>query len=149
VEVLRILLSIGGTEIDHFSLWHDKLGNTVSPPLAPGVIDPVTNLTFLNFDDSANQHNNNLSSADQTDDATETAGVRMFQHNLILAEPCAFLNLNVPCSVIRPTSSRHSGAVAAVKGLTADNLFHNQSQAFFDAIMDLAVAADKAKRGDV
>ena len=25
-EVLRILLSIGGVEIDHFSLWHDKAG---------------------------------------------------------------------------------------------------------------------------
>ena len=38
-EVLRILLSIGGVEIDHFSLWHDKAGNAVSQPLA-GVIDP-------------------------------------------------------------------------------------------------------------
>jgi len=38
-EVLRILLSIGGFEIDHFSLWHDKAGNAVSQPLA-GVIDP-------------------------------------------------------------------------------------------------------------
>src|ERR1700741_623790 len=36
-EVLRILLSIGGVEIDHFSLWHDKAGNAVSQPLA-GVI---------------------------------------------------------------------------------------------------------------
>jgi hypothetical protein len=25
-EVLRILLSIGGVEIDHFSLWHHKDG---------------------------------------------------------------------------------------------------------------------------
>src|SRR5258706_570441 len=31
VEVLRILLSIGGTEICHFQTWHDKAGN--APPL--------------------------------------------------------------------------------------------------------------------
>ncbi|HYM06124.1 MAG TPA: hypothetical protein VEU11_06150 [Terriglobales bacterium] len=155
VEVLRILLSIGGVEIDHFSLWHDKLGNTISPPLAPAngvtnpnafVTDPKTKLTFPNFDDPANQHNSGLSAADQTNDATETAGVRMFQHNLILAEPCSFLNFNVPCSVIRPTSTANSGAVAAVKGLTASNLFANQSQGFFSAVMALAVAADQARR---
>jgi len=44
-EVLRILLSIGGVEIDHFALWHDKAGNAVAQPLA-GVVDPVTGLTF-------------------------------------------------------------------------------------------------------
>ena len=30
-EVLRILLSIGGTEIAHFQTWHDKAGNAVQP----------------------------------------------------------------------------------------------------------------------
>src|SRR6202140_3318715 len=44
-EVLRILVSIGGVEIDHFGLWHDKAGNAVNQPLA-GVTDPVTGLTF-------------------------------------------------------------------------------------------------------
>ena len=44
-EVLRILVSIGGVEIDHFGLWHDKAGNAVSQPLA-GVTDPETGLTF-------------------------------------------------------------------------------------------------------
>jgi hypothetical protein len=33
-EVLRILVSIGGVEIDHFGLWHDKAGNAVAQPLA-------------------------------------------------------------------------------------------------------------------
>jgi hypothetical protein len=32
--VLRILVSIGGVEVDHFGLWHDKGGNAVSQPLA-------------------------------------------------------------------------------------------------------------------
>ena len=29
LEVLRIIVSIGGVEVDHFSLWHDKAGNAV------------------------------------------------------------------------------------------------------------------------
>ena len=37
-EVLRILLSIGGTEIMHFQTWQDKAGN--APPLT--AVDPVT-----------------------------------------------------------------------------------------------------------
>src|SRR5258708_40089493 len=36
LEVLRIVVSIGGVEVDHFSLWHDKLGNAVAQPLAGG-----------------------------------------------------------------------------------------------------------------
>src|SRR6202795_3130153 len=35
LEVLRILISIGGVEIDPFSLWHDKMGNAFAQPLAP------------------------------------------------------------------------------------------------------------------
>jgi hypothetical protein len=35
VEVLQILVSIGGMEVNHFSLWHDKAGNAVQKPLAP------------------------------------------------------------------------------------------------------------------
>jgi hypothetical protein len=41
LEVLRIVLSIGGTEICHFQTWSDKAGN--APPLS--VVDPVTGLT--------------------------------------------------------------------------------------------------------
>src|SRR5580704_15309693 len=39
LEVLRIIVSIGGVETNHFSLWHDKAGNAVAQPLA-GVTDP-------------------------------------------------------------------------------------------------------------
>src|SRR6202035_3007284 len=45
LEVLRIVVSIGGVEVDHFALWHDKLGNAVAQPLA-GVTDPETGVTF-------------------------------------------------------------------------------------------------------
>jgi hypothetical protein len=124
VEVLRIVISIGGVEVDHFSLWHDKAGNAVSKPLAP-LTDPETGVTFPVLP--------------QTEDV---------QPNLILPEPCAFLRTNLPaCSVIRPTSSKNAGAVAAVAGFTNDLLFQGQPQSFFDALMDLATAADAAKRG--
>jgi len=34
LEVLRILLSIGGSEIMHFQTWHDKAGNAALIPTA-------------------------------------------------------------------------------------------------------------------
>ena len=49
-----------------------------------------------------------------------------FQTNLIMPEPCPFLSRKFPvCSIIRPVSTDPNifGAMAAVKGLTADGLF--------------------------
>jgi hypothetical protein len=124
--VLRILVSIGGVEIDHFGLWHDKGGNAVSQPLA-GVVDPVTGLTF----------------PDLNNPATE-----LTQTNKILPEPCDFINKDLPrCSVIRPTSTRLGGAVATVKAFIEDGLFIGQSDEFFELSMKLAVAADSVVRG--
>jgi len=48
--------------------------------------------------------------------------------------------------VIRPTSDKFAGAVAAVTGLAASNLFLGQSPAFFKAATQLAEAADAAVR---
>jgi hypothetical protein len=125
-EVLRILISIGGVEIDHFGLWHDKAGNAVNQPLA-GVTDPVTGLNFPDL----NARNSEL---DQT--------------NLILPEPCGFINKNLPqCSVIRPTLTQNGGAVATIKSFTKDLLFAGQSQAFFSLVTRLAVEADAVRRG--
>ncbi len=124
--VLRILVSIGGVEIDHFGLWHDKGANAVSQPLA-GVVDPVTGLTF----------------PDLNNPATE-----LTQTNKILPEPCNFISKSLPrCSVIRPTSTQNGGAVATVKAFTADGLFIGQPAAFFELAMQLAIAADSAQRG--
>ena len=124
--VLRILVSIGGVEIDHFGLWHDKGGNAVSQPLA-GVVDPVTGLTF----------------PDLNNPATE-----LRQTNKILPEPCDFISKDLPrCSVIRPTSTRLGGAVATVKAFIEDGLFTGQSDEFFDLSMRLATAADSVVRG--
>src|SRR5579862_2162188 len=124
--VLRILVSIGGVEIDHFGLWHDKGGNAVSQPLA-GVVDPVTGLTF----------------PDLNNPATE-----LTQTNKILPEPCNFINKELPrCSVIRPTSTQLGGAVATVKAFFADGMFIGQPEEFLDLSMKLAVAADSVVRG--
>ena len=125
LEVLRILVSIGGVEIDHFGLWHDKAGNAVAQPLA-GVVDPETGLTFPDL----NALNSEL---DQT--------------NLILPEPCEFISKSLPqCSVIRPTSTKEGGAVATIKAFTDDLLFLGQSQAFFSLVNKLAVEADSVRR---
>ncbi len=124
-EVLRILVSIGGVEIDHFGLWHDKAGNAVAQPLA-GVTDPVTGLNFPDL----NARNSEL---DQT--------------NLILPEPCEFISPNLPaCSVIRPIKTANGGAVATIKAFTDDLLFLGQPSAFFRLVMKLAVEADSVRR---
>jgi len=122
--VLRILVSIGGVEIDHFGLWHDKGGNAVSQPLA-GVVDPITGQSF----------------PDLNNPATE-----LTQTNKILPEPCNFISKSLPrCSVIRPTATDLGGAVATVKAFTEDGLFIGQSPEFFELAMELAVAADSVR----
>ena len=39
--------------------------------------------------------------------------------------------------MIRPSTTQNSGAVAAVRALTADNLFKGQTPAFFRTLMRL------------
>ena len=125
VEVLRIVLSIGGTEICHFQTWHDKAGN------APNITDG--NLTFpdLNSQDPAQA------------DATQT--------NLIMPEPTLFLNPKFgPVSIIRPTSTKQGGAVASVKSFVDDGLFFdpetNGNTGIVNVLMRLAEEADEATR---
>jgi hypothetical protein len=133
-EVLRILLSIGGVEIDHFSLWHDKAGNAVAQPLA-GVTDPETKLTFPDLNDPATLARLHLE-------------LELTQTNKIQPEPCAFLETHgLPaCSIIRPTSTQLGGAVATVKSFAADGLFQGLPDGFFQLSMQLATAADNVKR---
>jgi hypothetical protein len=125
LEVLRILLSIGPTETMHFQTWHDKAGNAVNgnPAFPSPLIDGT--LVFPNLNVSP--------------------GGEDFQTNLIMPEPCPFLSRKFPVvSIIRPTSN--FGAVQALTGLTASGLFMGQSDAFFNAAMALARAADAASR---
>ena len=126
LDVLRIVVSIGGTEVDHFGVWQDVAANAVEPPLA-GVTDPETGTFFPNLDASGR-------------DSTRA--------NNIFPKPCEFLDPRLPdCSIIRPTLSKNGGAMAAVKFLTSTGLFKGQSSAFFAAVTALARAADAAVRG--
>src|SRR6266852_1097757 len=74
-DVVRILVGIGGSEVAHFTVWHDKAGN------APAVT--VGSLVFP--------------------DLTTFSGDELRQTNLIMPEPTQFLRTDLPaCSVVRP-----------------------------------------------
>jgi Ferritin-like domain len=126
VEVLRIVVSIGGTEVDHFGVWQDTAANAVEEPLS-GVKDPETGTFFPNL---------------------KAKGGESTQPNAIFPRPCDFISRDLPkCSIVRPTLSQNGGAMAAVKFLTSTGLFKGQSSAFFAAAAALAAAADAAVRG--
>jgi hypothetical protein len=132
-EVLRIVLSIGPTETMHFQTWQDKAGNANTNPNGPPgnlpftVHDPVNNSDVTFFDLHFSQ--------------PET-----LQANLIMPEPCPFLNRSFPrCSIIRPTETEGI-AMGAVKALTNDGLFIGQTSEFFQLLKDLASDADQARR---
>jgi hypothetical protein len=125
VEVLRILLSIGGTEICHFQTWHDKAGNAF---ILKNVVDPVTGV-LVTFPD--------LNSP--------PFGGEDFQTNLIMPEPTVFLSRQFPAvSIIRPTETK-GAAMGALKALTGDGLFIGQSKKFFQFLTELAQQADSAQ----
>src|SRR5437764_1745349 len=122
-EVLRILISIGPTETMHFQTWSDKAGN--APPLTD--FDPVTgvSVTFPNLD-VQNQ---------------------LFKKNLIMPEPCPFLNRNLPIvSIIRPTKTQ-GATMGALRVLMDMMLFIGKSPALLTYMTQLARAADQARRG--
>ena len=128
-EVLRIVVSILGVEVNHFAVWHDKAGNAVAQPLA-GVTDPETGVTFPDLN-------------------APPFGGELFQTNLIFPEPCEFLKPSRPaCAIIRPTRKANAGAVATATAIVNSRLFLGQSAAFFDAVTALAKAADAARRKD-
>jgi hypothetical protein len=125
VEVLRIVVSIGGDEVAHFLEWVDFSGNGVQAPVAP-VTDPTNGLTFPDFNATGNPE---------------------LQTNLIFPVPCEFINPNLPhCSVIRPTSPKGI-AMGVVNFLTTTGHFIGQSPEFFTTLKALATAADAAQRG--
>jgi Ferritin-like domain len=131
VEVLRLLISMGPIESMHFQTFSDKAGN------APTLTDPTNGLNFPDLN----------SGKDPNNGSTGDAVRQMFQTNLIMPEPCPFINANLPvCSVIRPTNTT-GAAMGAVKFLTAMGLFIGQSDAFFTYLTGLAAAADAAMRG--
>jgi hypothetical protein len=124
LEVLRILISIGGSEIMHFQTWQDKAGNAT--PLTD--FDPINNST--------------VTFKDLTTGQPET-----LQSNLIMPEPCEFISPNLPpCAIIRPTGPGQLDARGAIKSFIEDGLFRGQSSQFMQLITSLAGAADAAER---
>lgn len=65
----------------------------------------------------------------------------------IFPEPAEMFDITFPnVSVIRPRTTAKAGALAAATGLVQSGLFAGQPQAFFDAVVGLAQAADAATR---
>jgi hypothetical protein len=125
IEVLRIVFSIGGDEVAHFLEWMDFSGNAVSSPLAP-LKDPTNGLTFPDFNATPDP---------------------LLQTNLIFPVPCEFINPDLPhCAVIRPTGPGQIDAVGAANGLIANGLFIGQSPEFNQLLLNMAQAADSARR---
>lgn len=134
LEVLRVLLSIGGSEIMHFQTWQDKAGN------APNITDG--DLTFPNLNIGVDPNNG----------ASGSAVADLFQTNLIMPEPTFFLNRKFgPVSIIRPTAGPAISAQGAVQGFVDDGLFLDpatgKSSGIVAALMALAEEADEARRG--
>jgi len=133
LEVLRILLSIGGSEIAHFQTWQDKAGN------ATNITDG--DLTFPDLNGGVDP-NSGATGADIAD---------KFQTNLIMPEPTLFLNEKLgPVSIIRPTSTKQGGAVASVQSFVDDGLFldpaTNKNTGIVQVLFALAEEADEARR---
>jgi hypothetical protein len=131
LEVLRILLSIGGSEIMHFQTWQDKAGN------APNIT--VGNLTFPNLNNGVDPDTRVTGAADE------------FQTNLIMPEPTLFLDSALgPVSIIRPTSTQVGGAGASVMSFVNDGLFLDpatgKNTGIVAVLVALAEAADAADR---
>jgi hypothetical protein len=128
-EVLRVVLSIGPTETAHFQTWVDKAGNAnAGNPTPLTVFDPI-NKSTVTFADLTASTDENL------------------QANLIMPEPCPFLNRKMfpICSIIRPTETE-GAAMGALKALTGNGLFIGQTPEFFALLKDLATDADQARR---
>ena len=124
LEVLRILISIGGSEIMHFQTWQDKAGNAT--PLTDH--DPINNST--------------VTFVDLTTGQPET-----LQANLIMPEPCEFIGQHLPpCAIIRPTGRGQLDARGAINSFIEDGLFRGQSPQFMNFITSLAREADAAQR---
>jgi hypothetical protein len=120
-DVLKITISIGGSEIMHFQVWHDKAGNAIAltDNQAGG------SLTFVNL---------------------AVGQPESLQANLIMPEPTDFIKDLPEVAIIRPTGPGQLDAVGAINGFIADGLFIGQPKAFTDLVLDLAADADRAHR---
>jgi hypothetical protein len=135
-EVVRIVGSIGGTEIQHFELWQDKAGN------APPVTNSSGQVLFPQLPVAPEDSNGvTIFPGNGTDPSQPNFT------NQVFPAPCKFISTSLPlCSVIRPNSTPVAGAVATINAFNKEGLFTGQSQAFMTTVMGLATAADAATR---
>jgi hypothetical protein len=137
VEVLRVLLSIGPSEVAHFQTWHDKAGNAIqltdTDTGFPGSTGATVTFPDLNG-------------------FTDPKVADEFQTNLIMPEPTFFLNKKFgPVSIIRPTETRNA-ATAALQSFIDGGLFightskSGKSDGFVELLRELAEDADDARR---
>jgi Ferritin-like domain len=127
VDVLRILVSIGPVEAFHFSTFEGSLESL--PPLK---VPATATSPAMDFPDLKNNHT-------ETPDNLDAAGV--------MPDPCTFLRKDLPqCSVVRPTTVAKGGATVAAHAFIDSGLFMGQPKRFTDLLLDLAEAADRAKR---
>src|SRR5271155_49541 len=111
---------MGPIELMHFQTLSETAGQ------APPVTDPTNGLTFPDLN----------SGVDPNTGETGAGVQEMFQTNLIMPEPCPFIDAGLPaCSVVRPTIATATGAL---KFLTAMGLFIGQSDTFFTFMTNLA-----------
>jgi len=138
LEVLRVLLSIGPSETMHFQTWQDKAGNAL--PLTDVDNGPGGTGARVTFTTLANA---------QGETNPESLNGDTLQANLIMPEPTHFLNKKFPAvAIIRPTSTKNSGAVASLQSFVDDGLFIGQKNPDFLRVMfGLAEEADEARRG--
>src|SRR6202162_1825936 len=137
LEVLRILLSIGPSETMHFQTWQDKAGNAL--PLTDVDKGPGGTGATVTFTTLANA---------KGETNPESLNGDTLQANLIMPEPTHFLSTKFPpVAIIRPTSTKNAGAMAAVKGFVDDGLFiGQQNPEFLKLLYQLAEEADEARR---
>jgi hypothetical protein len=142
LEVLRILLAIGPSETMHFQTWQDKATNTL----------PISD-TDTGFRGSTGSSVTfpDLKKAQRETNPESLKGDTLLA-NLIFPEPTHFLSKRFPpVAIVRPTSIRFSGAVAAVRSFVADGLFighivNGKSDGLVETLLRLALQADEARR---
>ncbi len=137
LEVLRVLLSIGPSEVAHFQTWQDKAGNAIqltdTDTGFPGSTGATVTFPDLNG-------------------FTDPKVADEFQTNLIMPEPTFFLNKKFgPVSIIRPTETKNA-ATAALQSFIDGGLFightskSGKSDGFVELLRELAAEADEARR---
>jgi len=132
LEVLRVLLSIVSTpgRTKQATLFPSPIPTSVS------AVPPAPTVSFADLTQTQGETN------------PESLNGGTLQANLIIPEPCHFLNPALgPVALIRPTSTRLNGAVAAIQGFVDDGLFIGQKDpAFLNTVFRLAEEADDARR---